>query len=51
VDNEGKTIAMAARKLAIKASTAKLIVKKYRETGTFTIKKMPNYCKKSIEAQ
>ena len=37
---------MAARKLAIKASTAKLIVKKFRKTGTFTVKKMPNYSKK-----
>jgi len=42
---------MAARKLAIKASTAKLIVKKFRETGTFTIKKMPNYTKKDTRLQ
>lgn len=34
-----KSIAKAAKQLSIKASTAKRIVKLYRTTGTFTIKK------------
>lgn len=39
VDNKKMSIAKAGRKLHIKASTAKLIVKKYRETGLFTTKR------------
>jgi len=43
---EKKTIAQAARKLIIKPSTAKLIIKKFRETGAYVDKKMPNYSRR-----
>lgn len=39
VINHGMTIARAARKLFIKSSTAKRIVKIFRINGTFSLKK------------
>ena len=41
--SQGKSIAQASRKYMVKPSTAKLILKKYKETGTFFIKKIPDY--------
>jgi transposase len=48
----GKTsITKAAKKIGIKLSTAKLIVKKYRRDGTFHIPKSfaPKSCHKTID--
>lgn len=36
------SISKAGKKLGIKPSTAKLIVKKYRETGTFATRRVAN---------
>lgn len=41
--DQGKSIAQASRKYMVKPSTAKLILKKFKETGTYFIKKMPDY--------
>ena len=41
-----KTIVQSARQLKVKLSTAKLILKKFKETGSFFDKKMPNYCRR-----
>lgn len=42
VIDEGHSIARAAKKLNLKSSTAKLIMKRYRETGTFYQKRDSN---------
>ena len=39
VINEGNTITKAAKKLIIKVPTARIIIKKYKERGTFTVRK------------
>jgi transposase len=39
--NQNYSIAKAGRKLGIKPSTAKLIVKKYKETGGFALRAKP----------
>ena len=41
VVEDDKHINKAAKKLGIKYSTAKLIIKKYKETGTFFVKRKP----------
>ena len=46
--SQQSSIAKAARKLMIKVSTAKLIIRRFKQTGTFFEKKMPNYSKKGI---
>jgi hypothetical protein len=40
VINEGNTITKAAKKLIIKVPTARIIIKKYNERGTFTVRKV-----------
>ena len=35
------SISEAGRRLGVKISTAKLIVKRYRETGTFATRRVP----------
>ena len=42
VVNEGFTIARAARRVTIRASTARMIINKYKETGTYPIKNFKN---------
>jgi len=39
VQNEGKSIGKASKKLGIKCSTGKLIVKRYKQTGQFFLKR------------
>ena len=41
VVDDDKHINKAAKKLGIKYSTAKLIIKKYKETGTLFVKRKP----------
>lgn len=41
VFEKNRPINKASKRLGIKYSTAKLIVKKYKETGTFFMKKKP----------
>ena len=41
VENKNWLIRKAGEKLGIKLSTAKLIVKRYRETGTFATRRVP----------
>lgn len=46
VINLKKSIVQTAKHLKVKLSTAKLILKKFKETGTFFEKKMPDYCRR-----
>jgi len=46
VINLKKSIVQTAKHLKIKLSTAKLILKKFKETGTFFEKKMPDYSRR-----
>lgn len=39
VQNEGKSIGKASEKLGIKCSTGKLIIKRYKQTGLFFLKR------------
>jgi hypothetical protein len=41
-----KSIVQTAKQLKVKLSTAKLILKKYKQTGTYFDKKMPDYCRR-----
>lgn len=45
---ERSSVVKASKKLGIKISTAKLILKKYKETGAIFNKKMPNYKRKEL---
>lgn len=45
---ERSSVVKASKKLGIKISTAKLILKKYKETGVIFNKKMPNYKRKEL---
>lgn len=47
--SQQSSIAKAARKLMIKVSTAKLIIRRYKQKGTFFAKKMPNYSRKNTK--
>lgn len=42
VVEEGRTLSEAGRKLHINPSTVRLIIKKYKETGTFFMKRLRN---------
>ena len=46
VINLEKSIVQTAKHLKVKLSTAKLILKKFKETGTFFEKQMPDYCRR-----
>lgn len=46
VMNLKKSIVQTAKQLKVKLSTAKLILKKFKETGNFFDKKMPDYCRR-----
>ena len=47
VMEQNKSIVQTSKQLKIKLSTAKLILKKFKETGTFFGKKMPDYCRRA----
>jgi transposase len=51
VTEQNKSIVQSAKQLKIKLSTAKLILKKFKETGTFFDKKMPDYCRRTPRYQ
>ena len=42
VIDEGKTLSDVGRKLHINPSTVRLIIKRYRETGTYFMKRLRN---------
>lgn len=42
VVEEGKTLSEAGRKLQINPSTVRLIINKYKDTGTYFMKKLRN---------
>ena len=42
VIEQGKTLSEAGRKMHINPSTVRLIIKKYKETGTFFMKRLRN---------
>jgi transposase len=46
VIEHNKSIVQTAKQLKVKLSTAKLILKKFKETGMFFDKKMPDYCRR-----
>lgn len=46
IDND-QTIAFAARRLGLKASTARMILNKYKQTGTYPMKKFKKPLKES----
>lgn len=50
VINHGISIAKAARKLTIKGSTAKRIIKVFKITGAYSMKTSRNIAKESVES-
>ena len=49
VMNLKKSIVQSARQLKLRLSTAKLILKKYKQTGILFEKKMSTYCRRKKE--
>lgn len=51
VNNEGYSIARAIKKLNIKLTTARLILQKYKETGTFPMRKFKKVGKMLLDLE
>lgn len=51
VNNEGYSIARAIKKLNIKLTTARLILQRYKETGTFPMRKFKKVGKMLLDLE